>query len=57
MAKIASALLILRKGNSPDWTADLDNQMITWSNQYITWLTTSRLAIEEEESLKQVLSF
>jgi hypothetical protein len=47
MTKIVSGLLILRKGNSPDWTTDLDNQMITWSKSYIQWLETSPIALGE----------
>jgi hypothetical protein len=47
MTKIVSGLLILRKGNSPDWTSDLDNQMVTWSKSYIQWLETAAIALEE----------
>ncbi|KAF8624700.1 hypothetical protein AX17_007031 [Amanita inopinata Kibby_2008] len=48
--KIASAILIFRKGKTPDWTADLDNKMIAWANEYISWLETARLALEEGDA-------
>jgi len=51
-AKIASAILILRKGGSTAWTTDLDNQMIAWSKAYINWLETAKIAVEERVSTK-----
>ncbi|PPQ86141.1 hypothetical protein CVT25_003091 [Psilocybe cyanescens] len=50
MSKVASAVLILRKGKSAAWTADIDNRFIEWSKEYITWLENAELAIEEKES-------
>ncbi|KAF8152909.1 chondroitin AC/alginate lyase [Crassisporium funariophilum] len=47
MSKITSAILLLRKGKSAAWTSDLDNQMIAWSREYITWLETADIAVEE----------
>ncbi|KAF9473986.1 chondroitin AC/alginate lyase [Pholiota conissans] len=47
MAKVTSAILILRKGGSTQWTSDLDNQLIAWTKEYITWLETAEIAIEE----------
>ena len=52
MAKIASAILILRKGESPDWTPELDERMIAWSSEYINWLETSDLALAEGAAAK-----
>lgn len=52
MAKVASAILILRKGKSTQWTGDLDNQFIAWSNEYIKWLETAEIAIEEKDAAK-----
>ncbi|KAJ7507000.1 chondroitin AC/alginate lyase [Mycena galericulata] len=43
-AKIASGILILRKHGSADWTADIDSQMVAWSNEYINWLETAPTA-------------
>jgi hypothetical protein len=56
MAKIASAILILRKGESPDWTPELDEQMVSWSNEYIEWLETAELALEERSAAKYALA-
>ncbi|KZP15847.1 chondroitin AC/alginate lyase [Athelia psychrophila] len=47
MAKITSAILILRGGNSPDWTIVLDTQMSNWTTHYVDWLTTSPIAYLE----------
>jgi hypothetical protein len=52
MVKITNGLLILRKGNSSDWTADLDTSMRAWVGTYTTWLETSQLALEEAASTK-----
>ncbi|PPQ65138.1 hypothetical protein CVT24_003228 [Panaeolus cyanescens] len=50
MAKITSAILILRKGGSTAWTTDLDNQMQAWAGQYVDWLETADLALQEGNS-------
>ncbi|KAF4602991.1 hypothetical protein EYR38_003395 [Pleurotus pulmonarius] len=57
MSKIVSGILILRKGNCPDWTPELDARMDDWSKRYITWLETADLAIEEALSTNNHGSF
>jgi len=52
MAKIASAILLLRKGGSTDWTSTLDTAFVAWCRQYITWLETSPIALEEASAEK-----
>lgn len=52
MAKVTSAILLLRKGGSTVWTTDLDDQMISWSNDYIKWLETAHIAEEEAIAAK-----
>lgn len=52
MAKLTSAILILRNGKSPAWTNDLDCQMVNWTQSYLGWVNTSPLAYEEEISTK-----
>ena len=52
MAKITSAILLLRKGGSKAWTKDLDDRMISWSNDYIKWMETADIAIEEANAPK-----
>ena len=47
MAKLTSGILILRDGNSPDWTDDLDSQMVDWANAYIDWVMNSDIAYQE----------
>ncbi|KAF7982785.1 hypothetical protein HWV62_25691 [Athelia sp. TMB] len=48
MAKIASAILILREGKSTSWTSALDSKMISWTKTYITWVTTNSVAHQEQ---------
>jgi hypothetical protein len=55
MTKVASAILILREGNATDWTPDLDNQMVSWVQEYIVWLETSIQGIGEGEATKCVV--
>ncbi|KAF8643337.1 hypothetical protein AX16_009066 [Volvariella volvacea WC 439] len=50
MTKVVNAILILRDGQSSDWTSELDEQMNEWSRQYINWLETSSLALQEGTS-------
>ena len=52
MAKVTSAILLLRKGGSTAWTKDLDDRMISWSNDYIEWIETADIAIEEANAEK-----
>jgi hypothetical protein len=47
MTKLANGLLILRNGNNSDWTTELDNQMVAWTKEYIKWLQTNPLALQE----------
>ncbi|CAA7263300.1 unnamed protein product [Cyclocybe aegerita] len=50
MAKITSAILLLRKGGSTVWTSELDSQMIAWAREYIQWMETAEISIEEREA-------
>ncbi|TFK32391.1 alginate lyase-domain-containing protein [Crucibulum laeve] len=47
LTKITSAILMLRNGKSEDWDAATDAQMIAWAKEYITWLETAEIAVEE----------
>ncbi|KAJ7050178.1 alginate lyase-domain-containing protein [Mycena amicta] len=51
MTKVVSGILILRKLKSSDWTEDIDSRMIAWTKEYITWLETNKLGIDECASL------
>lgn len=57
MTMVTSTILILREGNSPDWTNDLDTQMNNWTTNYINWLTTSPIATGEQSADKYVFLF
>lgn len=52
MTKIVNGILILRKTNSSAWPSDMDNGMNNWVTQYITWLETAKIALEEQSSTK-----
>ena len=52
MAIISTAILILREGNSTDWTSTLDGQMNAWLTQYVTWLQTNPIALGEAAATK-----
>lgn len=47
MTKLTSAILILRNGKSPDWTDELNTQMLNWTTSYIGWMTSSPIAYGE----------
>lgn len=57
MAKLTSAILILRNGKSPDWTDQLNSQMNNWTTHYIGWLTTSPIAYLEWTATKCVIGW
>ena len=52
MAKVTSAILLLRKGGSTAWTKDLDERMIAWTKEYIKWMETAEIAIDEANAAK-----
>lgn len=54
MSKVTSAVLIMRQGQAAEWTPDLDLNLTLWATEYIQWLTTSQIAIEESEATKWV---
>lgn len=52
MSKLVSGILVMRKGQAAEWTSDLDNGLNAWVKQYITWLTTDKMALEEKAATK-----
>lgn len=52
MTKVVNGILILRKTNSSAWPGDMDSGMNTWVQQYIAWLETAQIAIEEQSAAK-----
>ncbi|GJJ10861.1 hypothetical protein Clacol_005089 [Clathrus columnatus] len=50
ITKIVSSILIMRMENNTDWTDDMHNQFVSWSNQYVQWLETAKIAIQESEA-------
>ncbi|KAF9503545.1 hypothetical protein BS47DRAFT_1402298 [Hydnum rufescens UP504] len=57
MTKIASAVLTLRLGASPEWTTQIDQGFTQWVSQYIVWMTNSTLAYQERTSVNNHGSF
>ena len=52
MTKVASAVLIMREADAPSWTSDMDLGLTAWTEQYIQWLTTAQIAIQESVAAK-----
>ncbi|RPD61570.1 chondroitin AC/alginate lyase [Lentinus tigrinus ALCF2SS1-7] len=48
MAKVVSGVLILREGKAAEWTSDIDTALNSWTTEYISWLTTAKIALEEK---------
>ncbi|KAI0752836.1 chondroitin AC/alginate lyase, partial [Daedaleopsis nitida] len=48
MAKVVSGVLLLREGKAPQWTSDIDTALNNWTNEYINWLSTADIALEEK---------
>jgi hypothetical protein len=57
MAKITSAILYFRKQKIAAWTDEVDSAMVNWTEQFITWLTTNTLGIQERDSVNNHGSF
>ncbi|KAJ7140040.1 chondroitin AC/alginate lyase [Mycena crocata] len=55
--KIVSGIIVLRKRKCTDWTDDIDAQMVSWVQQYITWLETNKLGVDECNSANNHGSF
>jgi len=49
MTKVATGILILRRGSSAAWTNDLNTKMVNWTTHYINWMLTSPISIAEYE--------
>ncbi|CEL56856.1 hypothetical protein RSOLAG1IB_08134 [Rhizoctonia solani AG-1 IB] len=50
MSKLTSGVLLLRKGQAPEWTQELDNGLNDWARRYIVWLMTHELALGERSA-------
>jgi hypothetical protein len=57
MTKVVSAILLLRVMASPSWTQQLDSAMNDWCTQYVEWLMTSPIALEEKAAANNHGSF
>ena len=52
MSKLTSGVLVMRKGQAPEWTQTLDDGLNAWAKRYIVWLTTHELALGERSATK-----
>ncbi|KAH9929064.1 chondroitin AC/alginate lyase [Epithele typhae] len=48
MAKVVSAVLLMREGKAAAWTTELDTGLNSWTTEYIGWLTSAGIALEEK---------
>lgn len=54
MVKLTSGVMVLRGGKAPEWTSDIDSQLVNWVKEYIPWLQTATIAQEEKNATKYV---
>ena len=52
MSKVVSGVLILREGRAAEWTSDIDLALTSWTQEYITWLMSASIALEEKAATK-----
>ena len=57
ITKLVSAVLILRATGADAWTPTLDNGLKAWCTQYVQWLVTSPIALEEKSATNNHGSF
>lgn len=57
MAKIVSGVLLLRQGKASTWTSDVDAGLTAWAGEYIQWLTTADIALQEKAATNNHGSF
>lgn len=57
MSKLVSGVLMMRNGSAPAWTTDIDSGLNSWVTQYIQWLTTADLALQEKAATNNHGSF
>ncbi|KAI9450085.1 chondroitin AC/alginate lyase [Lactarius psammicola] len=57
MAKVVSAVLVLREGKAPEWTETIDSGLVKWTTTYIGWLTSNKIALEEAAATNNHGSF
>lgn len=55
-AKIASGVLLLRMGNSPSWTKDIDSGFVLWLQNYLGWLESHPVPQQERHFPKFVFA-
>ena len=52
MSKVVSGVLILREGRAAEWTSSIDLALTLWTQEYITWLMSASIALEEKAAPK-----
>ena len=52
MSKVVSGVLVLREGRAAEWTSDIDLALTLWTQEYITWLMSASIALEEKAATK-----
>lgn len=54
LSPVPPGVLTLRLGKAAGWTSAVDTGFQGWVNEYLPWITTNKLAIEEQDALKYV---
>lgn len=52
MTKIVSGVLLLRQAKPSPWSSDVDAGLTSWAKEYIQWLTTTDIALQERKAQK-----
>ncbi|KAG8908744.1 hypothetical protein FRB99_002982 [Tulasnella sp. 403] len=57
ITKVTSAILVLKAMGAPMWTPAFDAAMNTWTTQYVNWLQTAEIALQEKAATNNHGSF
>ncbi|EKM60952.1 uncharacterized protein PHACADRAFT_156084 [Phanerochaete carnosa HHB-10118-sp] len=57
MVKVVNAIQLLRSTKSPDWTSTREQSMMTWTQNYVSWLQNSDLGKEVSTKANNHLTF
>lgn len=57
LVKVVNGIQLLKATGSPDWTSTRDNEMLSWMNQYLSWLQNSDIGKETASKAKCVVLF
>ncbi|KAI0936209.1 hypothetical protein AcV5_004405 [Taiwanofungus camphoratus] len=57
LVKVVNGIQLLKATGSPDWTSTRDNEMLSWMNQYLSWLQNSDIGKETASKANNHFTF